>query len=328
MAYNIRNYGDMMRDRVRMDAYAEALRRAVRPGCVVLDIGTGTGIFALLACRLGARRVYAIEVNDAIHLAREIAIANGYGDRITFIQDFSSQVSLPEPADVIVSDLRGVLPLYKGHIPAVADARRRLLAPGGVLIPRRDTLWAAVVDAAEAYLPVVSPWEERPFGLDLSAGRTVIANSWRKTTVTAEQCLVEPLPWADLDYTRIEDPHVQGELTWTVTKAGTGHGLSVWFEAQLFEDIGFSTAPGRPPTIYGQAFFPWLEPVPLEVGDRVAVTLWARLVGEDYAWHWHTHVWSPGQRTSPKAQFTQSTVLASFLTPRQLSDFLTGEPHD
>jgi len=327
LSYNILGYGEMIRDRVRMDAYAEALRRAVRPGCVVLDIGTGTGIFALLACRLGARRVFAVEVNDAVHVAREIAVANGYADRVTFIQESSLRVSLPEPADVIVSDLRGVLPLYKGHIPAVADARR-LLAPGGVLIPQRDTLWAAVVDAAEAYLPIISPWEERIFGLDMSAGRTAIVNSWRKAPVKAEQCLVEPLPWAVLDYTRIDAPNIQGELTWTVARPGTGHGVSVWFETQLFADVGFSTAPGRPPTVYGQAFFPWLRPVPLEAGDRVSVTLWARLTGEDYAWHWHTQVCPPEPGAAPKAQFTQSTVLAAFLAPGQLFDFLAGEPHD
>lgn len=328
MGYHILGYGEMIRDRVRTDAYAEALRRAVRPGCAVLDIGTGTGIFALLACRLGARHVYAIEPDDAIHVAREIASANGYSDRITFIQGFSSEVTLPERADVIVSDLRGVLPLYKGHIPAIVDARRRLLAPYGVLIPQRDTLWAAVVEAPDAYLPVVSPWEDRAYGFDMSAGRSVIANSWRKVPVAAEQFLAPPLPWAALDYARITAPDVQGELAWTIARPGTGHGLSIWFEAQLFEEVGFSTAPGRPPTIYGQAFFPWLQPVLLEPGDRVTVGLWARLAGDDYAWHWHTQAWSAGQTASPKAQFMQSTLLAAFLAPGQLAGFLTGGSHD
>jgi hypothetical protein len=63
-------------------------------------------------------------------------MANGYADRITFHQTLSSAITLPQPADVIVSDLRGVLPLMQHHIPAIVDARQRLLAPGGVLIPR------------------------------------------------------------------------------------------------------------------------------------------------------------------------------------------------
>jgi predicted RNA methylase len=48
--YRIAGYGDMIRDTTRMDAYIRALQQAVRPGCTVLDIGSGTGIFSLLAC--------------------------------------------------------------------------------------------------------------------------------------------------------------------------------------------------------------------------------------------------------------------------------------
>ena len=64
-------------------------------------------------------------------MAREIAAANGFADRIDFFQELSTEVELPERADVIVSDLRGVLPAYQHHIGAIADARERLLAPGG-----------------------------------------------------------------------------------------------------------------------------------------------------------------------------------------------------
>jgi type I protein arginine methyltransferase len=76
--YTISQFGNMYVNKARMDAYAAALRDAVTPNSVVLDIGAGTGIFALLACRYGARRVYAIEPDDAINLAREVAAANGY----------------------------------------------------------------------------------------------------------------------------------------------------------------------------------------------------------------------------------------------------------
>ncbi len=322
MAYHILSYGEMIRDRVRMDAYTEALRRAVQPGCTVLDIGTGTGIFALLACRFGAARVYAVEANDAVHVARQIAAANGYGERIRFIQGLSTEVTLPEQADVIVSDLRGVMPLHQGHLPAIVDARQRLLAPGGVLIPQCDTLWAAVVDAPAAYLPVTSPWDD-PHGFDMSAGRAIMANSWRKAVAPASSLLVEPIPWAVLDYTRLTEPNVQADLAWTIARPGAGHGLSIWFEARLFEDIGFSTAPDRPPTIYGQAFFPWEQPIALVPGDRVSTTLWARLTGGEYTWHWHTRIDGAEAARRPKAQFTQSTALTAFLAPGQLAGYLS-----
>ena len=85
--YTISQYGNMFINKARMNAFAAALRQVVTAKTVVLDIGAGTGIFALLACQYGARRVYAIEPDDAINLAREVAAANGFSDRLTCIQE-------------------------------------------------------------------------------------------------------------------------------------------------------------------------------------------------------------------------------------------------
>ncbi len=305
--YSIKSYGDMITDRPRMDAYARALRQSVRPGSLVLDIGAGTGIFSLLARQFGAAAVHAVEPHDAIELARTMAGANGYGDRIHFHQTLSTALTLPQPADVIISDLRGVLPLLQHHIAAIADARRRLLAPGGVLIPGRDRLWAALIEDAKLYRPYAEPWRRNDYGLDLSAGQPLVVNTWRKVNAKAEQLLVPPQQWATLDYRSIEEPDVTGALAWTAERPGTTHGLVVWFDAELAEGIGFSNAPGQPELIYGQAFFPLQEPVTLSAGDRVAVTLQANLVDDDYLWRWDTRVTADGEPHRVKARFRQST---------------------
>ena len=163
----------MITDRVRVDAYAQALRKTVREGSIVAEIGTGPGIFAVLACQLGASRVFAIEPSEIIQVAREVAAANGCADKIEFFEDLSNRVTLPLRADVIFSDLRGALPLFERHIPSIVDARRRFLAPEGTLIPRRDTLWAAVVEAPKPYGELVDPWDHNQLGQDLSSSPTI-----------------------------------------------------------------------------------------------------------------------------------------------------------
>ena len=107
--YGLGAYGAMIADRVRVEAYAEALRKSVRKGSVVAEIGTGPGIFAVLACQLGATRVYAIEPSEIIQVAREVAAANGCADKIEFFEELSDRVMLPGRADVILSDLRAAL---------------------------------------------------------------------------------------------------------------------------------------------------------------------------------------------------------------------------
>jgi protein arginine N-methyltransferase 1 len=317
--YSIYDYGRFVVDPGRIQTYVRAVRQAVQPGCVVVDLGAGTGFFSLLACQLGARRVYAIEPDNSILVAHQLARANGYEDRIVFLQDVSTRVSLPERADVIVSDLRGILPLFQRHISSIVDARQRFLAPGGTLIPQRDTLWAAPVEAPDAYRRLTEAWEDNGWGIDLRAGRHFVTNVWRKERVQPEQFLAQPQCWTTLDYAAMEDdPNASGDVTWTAEHGGTGHGIIVWFDATLAEGVGFSNAPGAPELIYGNAFFPWTEPVSLSAGDSISVKLQANLVGEDYVWLWDTSVLEQGDPRKIRADFRQSTFFGAPLSPEQL----------
>lgn len=303
--YDIVDYALMTADRVRMDAYVAALRRAVMPDSVVVDIGTGTGIFALLACQFGARHVYAIEPDNAIFVAQEVARANGYADRIEFIKELSTRIVLPERAGVIISDVRGILPLVGQDIPTLIDARRRMLAPGGVLIPQRDTLWAAVVETTDQYHDYTMPLEENVYGLDLRAARNAVVNSWRKARA-GQQMLTTAKCWATLDYTSIETPNVRAEVVWSVARKGTGHGYCIWFDTLLADGICLTNSPIETQLVYGQAFFPWSEAVSLDVGDTVSAVLQVNLVGGDYVWRWNTQIREQGTERL-KANFKQSS---------------------
>jgi len=316
--YTITDHGKMIADTVRLDAYDRAIQQAVKPGDTVIDIGSGTGIFALSAAKYGAGRIYAVEPGDVIQLAREIAAANGYDARIEFIKKPVKQVSLDRPADVIISDLRGVLPLFGQQVPSIIHARKHLLAPGGVLIPQRDDLWAAIVTAPELYRRITHPWCSAPIGLDMRSARDYLAHTWIRGRVLPQQLMTSPHCWASLDYNTVETPNISENLKWTVTRSGTAHGMLVWFDAVLTDDIVFSNAPGEPELIYANAFFPWLEPIALAVDDTVSVTFSANLVGQDYLWRWDTLIFEKGRADRTKARFRQSTFYSMPLSPAEL----------
>ncbi|MCP3960669.1 MAG: methyltransferase domain-containing protein [bacterium] len=302
--YSLAAYGAMLAEPVRRQAYVDALEASVRPGCVVLEIGTGPGVFALLAARLGARKVYAVEPADSIEVARQLAAVHGLANRIELVQGYSTELELLERVDVIVSDLRGVLPLAFRHLPSIIDARQRLLVPGGELVPRQDTLWACVVEAEKAWDDLTLGWRQECLGLDLDVPLGIVTNTWTKARFAEDQCLVEPRCWATLDYRTIETTDAAADLAWELESPGRAHGLAVWFETTLSAAGGFSNAPGGPELIYGQGFFPFPRPVDLEPGDLLKARIEAKLVADDYVWRWSTSI--EGAAGS-KARFEQST---------------------
>jgi protein arginine N-methyltransferase 1 len=294
------------------------LRQVITPDSIVLDIGAGTGIMSLLACRAGARRVYAIEPSGAVQILVAAARDNGYADRVVVLQQRSTDVTLPERAAVIISDLRGVLPAYGTHFADIAYARRRLLAPGGRLLPARDSLWLSVISAPEFFEGRRRIWRSGAEGLDLRAALPFVDNEVDKHRARADQQLCAPVRWANLDYATLEDRAVRGAGSCAITKDGVGHGLLVWFDTELVEGIGYSNAPGAQESIYGQIFFTWPEAVALQAGDRVAFEVRADPIGAEYIWTWTTEIQRRAAGTGAVPRFRQSTFKSMPPAPASL----------
>ena len=169
----------MMNDVGRNDAFADALHRAIVPGdSVVVDVGAGSGLLSLMAARLGAARVYAIEGNpDLSSLARRLAEANGLGDVVEVVPAMSNELpddalgatgtDVGRRADVLVAELLGTLLLGESALFYMADVRARFLREGGVVIPASGVQHATLVSGP--LLDAVARAGRGWGGLDLDA---------------------------------------------------------------------------------------------------------------------------------------------------------------
>jgi ribosomal protein L11 methyltransferase len=109
----------------------EWLESAVRGGERVLDVGTGSGILAMVALRLGAALALGIDTDPiAIECARENAALNGYGDELRFSQN-ALQDLVAGPFDCILANLdRGTLLSLAGKVKPFLGRDGRLVVTG------------------------------------------------------------------------------------------------------------------------------------------------------------------------------------------------------
>jgi type I protein arginine methyltransferase len=300
--YSLRNYTWMSADPIRVGAYLDAMRAAIRPGDVVLDLGTGSGFFAVAACRLGAGRVYAIDPNPALVVGAELARANGCADRIEFIEGFSTGAQI-DRADVIVSDIRGVTPLHGSSIPTIVDARERLLRPGGIILPTSDTLFLALIDSETAYKDHLSLDHPKFLDIDLAPVRRRLSNTMTRRYFESCDMLSAPSAWASIDYRTVTSPSFSTETDLIAERSGVAHGVAVWFDTDLYQGHGFSNSPASARVLYGQLFLPFPNPIELAAGEQLRVSLRATHTGNDYVWQWSGGVLGPESRD----HFAQST---------------------
>lgn len=246
----------MLEDRVRTDSFLAAIREVVRPGDVVVDLGTGSGVLAVAAAAAGARKVYAVESSGIADLAAEVARANGCSDRVQVVRGWSTQVELPERADVLVSEMIGSDPLDEGILEMTADARRRLLVPGARLIPARIEVFASLLRVPPAvrrsatFTPeAIRRWQEG-YGIDFSplllasCGRPQLR--WtRPYEARGWPTICDPVSMAAVDLADVHPLTAEQRVDVTVTRGGEISGILVFFEVTLGPATRLSTDPAR-----------------------------------------------------------------------------------
>jgi protein arginine N-methyltransferase 1 len=240
----LKEHRQYLQDASRVGAFERGIAAAVRPGDVVVDLGCGTGILGFLACRAGASRVYAIDEGGMAEVARSLAAANGFADRITIIRGHSGAVSLPERADVVVSDQIGYFGFEAGVLDYFEDARRRFLKPGGRFVPRQVSLWVAPIACAELWDDTAF-WSTRPYGFEMSPAQDIAWNSGHALRVETDDLLAAGRCAASLT---LGEPHrcISFTVDLPIERAATMHGVAGWFVAGMDGDTTMSNAPGDP----------------------------------------------------------------------------------
>ncbi len=249
--------------------YARALRRVLAGGGVVLDIGAGTGLFAMLAVRAGASHVVACERDPEVaRVAGEIIARNSMADRITVLPIDSRELELgrdlPQPADVLLWDNLANNFLGAGCAATLADAKARLVRPGAPVVPGRAELLAAAASdlkASERCMGVIDGIDMTPFNALRGTDFTLGADKFALRSAAAVLF--------DFDVSRPEPIRPARASAALALSAGRVDGVVQWLRFHLGDGIVYETL-GEDVQAFGTQFH---VVDPFDAADGQAVRL-------------------------------------------------------
>lgn len=228
----------MLSDGVRNKLLFQAIQQHVNENTSFLDIGAGTGVWAILAAKLGAKRVVAIEIEEPlIPLIFKHAQENGVANKIEIIHGNADHVKLKGKFDVIVSELFGQDALGEGVTKSFVNLRNRFLAPNGILIPQKLSMLAAPVKLDK------SP-DEFPVGLPLTASylKTVKFNYSSQISIERREkteVLTEPQLLMEMNFKTVETAPDLKSLAagWKMNNLSEANAIAVFNRSTFTEEI-------------------------------------------------------------------------------------------
>jgi protein arginine N-methyltransferase 7 len=289
LSHNVPPYFSMVRDSIRHGVYEKAFHRAIQPGSHVLDIGAGTGLFAMIAARAGAAEVVTCEANPTVAAAVSQVIArNDLADRVRVVAKHSADleigVDLARPADVLIWDTLSHDMIGAGALPTVEQAVRRLLRPGAPAIPARGVVRVALAEDREAdrrQMHIVD-------GFDLSAFNRLVEPSYR-IKVGSERLALRSQP-GDLFRFDFESggPFREARAAVSLSSAGgTVNGIVQWVRFELDEEGWYENRPCVGAiSCFRVMFYPLQRPIEMAPGDtlkvrgshdRLSLRIWAEV---------------------------------------------------
>lgn len=274
----------MLNDRIRMASYEKAIKETVKPGDVVIDLGTGTGVLSLWALEAGASRVYGIDMDsDMLQVACNNIAQKGFAKHFVPLNQLSFLVHLPEKADVLISEIMGNILDNEDFQPILADAITRLLKPQGKKIPLQASSYIVPVAAKQAHHSVCqSQVATINDNYNLSKilknkGITEPCNMYYDTIIPHSLYLSSAQQLREYKNDWSQSPTYNHTLTFDVKKDGSLTGFKAYFIAQLSQyttlDIsGDNIIERETSDSWKHAYLPIASPISVKAGDTINIS--------------------------------------------------------
>ncbi len=255
--FSLLHAASLLGQRTRILKFAEAIQRVVKPDMRVVDIGTGSGVLAMLAAQAGASEVTAIDINaDSIEYAKMAARMNGLEDRIQFETTPFIDFMPKKRYDVIICEMLSSMMLIEQQIPASRHAVEHIMKPDGIMIPRSLTIYVALTQCDDIW--------SRFRVHNLKFPRL-------PQTITKGEAidLSELTEVAKFDLTALDmDSKVDATVEMKAIQKGEVHGIVGLFDAVVHEDIQLIPEDG-----WRELFIPFERSILVTAGDEIVVKL-------------------------------------------------------
>ena len=263
----------IVRDKARNAAYDEALRRNVRPGMRVLEIGAGSGILAMMAARAGAREVISCECDHAVAaIARDIVALNGFSDCVKVVPKHSRDLEigndLDGPADVLVSEIVSSNLLGQDVLGCMEDVVGRLTRPNACTIPSHGSVRVALARYDRLHEKRLGMSD----GFDLSPLNKLAGRIDIKVGDEALKLLSEAKDLFAFDFGS-GGPFEECRSSISVTSTGgRANGIAQWIKLRMDEKEFYESRPTvGAKSCWGVNFYAFKKPIDLEPGREVIV---------------------------------------------------------
>lgn len=242
---------NIIQDKLRNDIYNKALLMFVKPESIVLEIGTGTGLLAMMAARAGAKKVYTCEMEPTVgQAAQENILKNNLQNQISVILKKSTElqigVDLPEKADLLVSEITNSDLLGENILPIMDDAITRLLKKDAVILPNQIAVEGVLVSEISTILPFFNIQDIHGFDLSAFSRFKPLTYPIDKTNLKQimPNALSEPLELLRFDFTI--QKHFKEQIKtmeMQVNKTGKAYGMIKWILLQFTENLIYENKP-------------------------------------------------------------------------------------
>lgn len=255
--FSVLHAASLLGQRIRLDKFKQAIQRVVKKGDYVVDIGTGSGVLAILAAKAGANRVTAIDVNpESLQYAKKAAKMNAVENVVEFFEGSYSNFTSDQKADVVICEMLSSIMLVEQQIPACYHAVEKILKTDGVILPQEITVFIVPVECPEI-------WDRFQYE-DLQFPRVVQTATSNATKDLANMKILEKFDLMNLKEKIIVDKKLQ----FTAVDNGTIHGLAGVFESKLWVDIQLQMDDG-----WKQLFIPLVNPIEVTNGDAFSIRI-------------------------------------------------------